>query len=674
MKKRTLTIVGVLAALAVMSVFVFFIFFKEDNNTTLTIAEKQWIEKNKNNVIDLDILNNVSILNNDGEGVFFDFITDLEDDTKLTFNKVSYTNTSNSNYALERKKDIGKNDILIYKDEYVLVGKDRVKYISLSELDGLTIGVLENELEDANSYLRANVSFKSYANLDDLIAKLVDQDAELDAIVMTKLDYLKHFDEENKLYIYYNITEMNDNYVLSLGNEEKLNVIFKKYAEKWMAESYDESFNRHFTKNYFTIHGVEEQAQVKFRSKRYVYGYVENLPYDTLINDTHYGINSVFISKFASLGDIEIVYQKYDNYEKMVKDFEENKIDFYYDSYKEKEYNLDVFKTISPFKEDIVIISNLGNNITVNSIRSLKNKEVLTLSNSAIEKYLTDNKITVKSFKTLEDLISKINEDSIVALNYANYNYYVRKDLTKFKIDYQFELDTDYKYVIRDIKNNELFENYFDFFLEFSNTKALVNDGYDALLNVSTNTLMIKLIISSVGALIVLLVAIIFYKKIPAKKKALTKEDKLKYVDMLTSLKNRNYLNDNIEKWDESEIYPQAIVIIDLNNIAYINDNYGHAEGDNVIKEAANILITNQIPKSDIIRTNGNEFLIYLVEYDEKQVVSYIRKINKEFKELSHGFGAAVGYSMITDAIKTIDDAVNEATLDMKNNKDELNN
>ena len=62
-----------------------------------------------------------------------------------------------------------------------------------------------------------------------------------------------------------------------------------------------------------------------------------------------------------------------------------------------------------------------------------------------------------------------------------------------------------------------------------------------------------------------------------------------------------------------------------------------------------------------------------MVGYDEKQVVSYIRKIIKELKELAHGFGAASGYSMITDAIKTIDDAVNEATLDMRNNKEESN-
>jgi len=141
---------------------------------------------------------------------------------------------------------------------------------------------------------------------------------------------------------------------------------------------------------------------------------------------------------------------------------------------------------------------------------------------------------------------------------------------------------------------------------------------------------------------------------------------------MLTSLKNRNYLNSAIEKWDESEIYPQTIMIIDLNNIAYINDNYGHEEGDNVIKQAANILITTQVENSEIMRTNGNEFLVYMVNYDEKQVITYIRKLTKEFKELSHGFGAAIGYSMIIDGLKTIDDAINEATLDMKSNKEEI--
>ena len=62
-------------------------------------------------------------------------------------------------------------------------------------------------------------------------------------------------------------------------------------------------------------------------------------------------------------------------------------------------------------------------------------------------------------------------------------------------------------------------------------------------------------------------------------------------------------------------------------------------------------------------------FLIYMVGYSEKDVVNYTRRIYKELKELPYGFGASVGYSMIMDDVKTVDDAINEAILDMKNNK-----
>ena len=64
-------------------------------------------------------------------------------------------------------------------------------------------------------------------------------------------------------------------------------------------------------------------------------------------------------------------------------------------------------------------------------------------------------------------------------------------------------------------------------------------------------------------------------------------------------------------------------------------------------------------------------FLLYLVGYSESQVSTYSKKLTKEFKNLPYGFGAAVGYSMILDEIKTIDDAINEATIEMKKDKEE---
>ena len=58
----------------------------------------------------------------------------------------------------------------------------------------------------------------------------------------------------------------------------------------------------------------------------------------------------------------------------------------------------------------------------------------------------------------------------------------------------------------------------------------------------------------------------------------------------LTSLKNRNYLNENIANWNKNSIYPQATIIIDLNQVRSINDTLGYEQGDAQIKAAANVL------------------------------------------------------------------------------------
>ena len=39
----------------------------------------------------------------------------------------------------------------------------------------------------------------------------------------------------------------------------------------------------------------------------------------------------------------------------------------------------------------------------------------------------------------------------------------------------------------------------------------------------------------------------------------------------MTSLKNRNYLNRKVPEWEASKVYPQAVVVVDLNNVIYGN-------------------------------------------------------------------------------------------------------
>lgn len=680
-RKRILILLITLIVLAIIGIL-YYVFTKEDKDSTLNLFEKQWIENNKNQLIDFGLINNIPILNHSTNSLIFSFIESLEENTGLEFNKVSYQYDEiiKEDYAFKVVPKVETNDILVYSDNYVLVGKNKEKFNKLSEIKKGTIGVVSKHLDSINKYMKNdNVKYKSVdTKAYDLLMTYVGGESDMDYIIMPKLLFLASHDSYKDLYINYNITELKDNYVIKLGKTKKLNDIITKYYKKWFSENYEDEYSKGFTSMYYEVSNTDEQSKVKFRSKRYTYGFVENAPFDIEVNGKLYGINSTILNGFSKNTDAEITYKKFSSVKDMKEAFKTNKIDFMFNKYNKEKYDIDIFNTVSMYDEQIVVVTPYDKNIIINSLNSLDNYEVATLSNTKIEETISTKCKKIKTYNNVKELL-KYN--GIIVIDLATFNFYRNSSFKDYKIDYQFELEDSYSYLVRDIKNNKVFENFLNFYVTYINEKSYINTGYKNALNVSTQDNKIRNIIVCIGGLLCLIVAFLLGSKLrPAKKSEkhkkliMKKEDKLKYVDMLTSLKNRNYLNDNIERWDESEIYPQSIIIIDLNNIAYINDNYGHQEGDNVIKEAANKLINNQIANSDIIRTNGNEFLIYLVGYDEKQIVAYIKKLKKEFQDLAHGFGAATGYSMITDGIKTIDDAVNEAVLDMRNNKEELNN
>lgn len=681
MNKKRLVALGItILTIAILSGGIYYFLTKQDKNTTLTILEKQWIEENKNNIIDLGIVNGVPVFNYDGEGLLFEFVEALETNTGLEFNKLSYSasNKVPAQYAFIYTDTIEKDDILIYQDNYVIFSKQSKKYNRLKDIPKMTIGVLEKDLEKVNLYTHdnKNLSYKTFPNATALFTELEKEDGTIDGAVLPKTMYMQEL-SDGQIHINYQITEMNQNLVFRLGNTKRLNTIIRKYYNKWSREHYQDIYNDYFSRNYFSFNGIYEENIAKFRSKRYQFGFINLAPYNALIDNRLVGINNEVMKDFSKLADIEIAFKQYASVEKLLEDFNANKIDFFMNTTKQDQYEMDIYETVSIYKEDILIASHLENNQTINSLASLNGKTVMTLKNSYIGQVLLNNNVNIKIYDNMKDLMEHLRKDSIIALDQSTYNMYTHSYLKNYKVDYMFHLEDEYSFVIRDIADNSVFARYFDFYLSYIDENTFTSRVYytSFIEKIQSYT---KVILTLIVVLIIVVVGVIVLckkKNIKPKKKAssISKENKLKYIDMLTSLKNRNYLNDNIPKWDDSEIYPQTIVIVDLNNVAYINDNYGHEEGDNVIREAASILIHNQMENSEIMRTNGNEFLIYMVEYEEKQVVAYIRKLNKEFKELAHGFGAAIGYSMINDAIKTIDDAINEATLDMRNNKEEAN-
>lgn len=681
MTKKQVIITSITLIVILILGWVFYYFFlNQDEKSTLTIVEKKWIEKNKNNIVDIGIINNIPIFNYDGEGVFFEFIKKIEKDTGLEFNEISYDlgSTETPEYAFKIKEKVDDNDISIYEDNYAVVSKNKVVYNDLEDIPAMTIGVTKNNLENINFYLydNKNIQYKVFDNETSLFNEINSNNSSVQAIVVPKTIYLNYINK-NKLNINYNITDAKLNFVLSLGNEKKLNTIIKKYYKKWYKDEYKEQYNKYFLSNYFNFNNIYEDKVAKFRSKQYNYGFISYAPFSTSVDGKLVGISNEYMSQFASLANIEIKYKEYKSLHDLIKDFNENKVDLFFNTSSQNKFDMDVYNTISAVDENISIVTHENNDIIIKSLSSLKDKEVYVIAGSQAVSHLKGYGIVTREVNNFDNILDKLNEDSIIAIDTKAFDIYRHNKLDKFKIAYSFSLKNNYSYSIRDIKDNEVFSKFFNFYISFVDGKKIENNvTYDMYVPKVKNHLLQYLLGFVIGCGVVVAGITIIVKK-PFKKNRksiISKENKIKYIDMLTSLKNRNYLNSAIEKWDESEIYPQTIMIIDLNNIAYINDNYGHEEGDNVIKQAANILITTQVENSEIMRTNGNEFLVYMVNYDEKQVITYIRKLTKEFKELSHGFGAAIGYSMITDGLKTIDDAINEATLDMKSNKEEINN
>jgi len=684
-KKIIVIVITILVVLSVVGLL--FLLVNSRNKNSLTLEENKWIDSHKQQVIDIAIMNDIPVLSNNGQGLVYDYLDYVTENHSLKFNIIpnKLDNVVDYKYNMDLVTNVTENDIVLLNDDLVLVTPENKTYTDLSNIINLTLGISTSDKEVvANYLLNNNITFVEYATYEELkqsMTPVTNPDGTtstvVNGIIIPKTIYTQEL-VENNYKISYHFEGLNKYFVLKTNGEKELNSILKKSFNIWKEEEYNKSYNSNLLNNYYIFKNITDTDQKKLQSKSYSYGFIDYGFFNTLDGDKILGLNELLLKDFNQFSNLSITYTKYNSISKLLKDFNSNRIDFVMNIVNDSAYINQVYTTTGVYNKQLAIISGIGNKEIIDGINSLKNKEVLAIKDSYIEKYLTDNGIKVKSYNNLNDLSIDFSNSDIAVVDLENYNYYKTSSFKDSKINYIFDSNDKYRYVINSTEDNFMFKDIFDFYLSYNSTKKLVIHNYEEIAYENTN--MVYILIFIILALFLYLVVdfsnhmkVILMKFRENKKIHLSKEDKIKYIDQLTSLKNRAYLNSRIESWDESEVYPQAIIVIDLNNVSYINDNYGREEGDKVITEAANILIQRQMQNSEIIRTDGNEFLIYLVGYSEKQIISYLRKLNKELKGLSHGFGAASGYSIITDAIKTIDDAVNEATLDMKNNKEDIN-
>lgn len=142
------------------------------------------------------------------------------------------------------------------------------------------------------------------------------------------------------------------------------------------------------------------------------------------------------------------------------------------------------------------------------------------------------------------------------------------------------------------------------------------------------------------------------------------------YHDSLTDTFNRKYFELLFTKYNEQINAPVAIILCDIDELKYTNDNFGHKMGDVLIQETAKIL--NKFASDDITvaRIGGDEFVLIVADTTESQIKKLITDIEKEIdnnnpNDFKVNMKMSVGYSYATYSIGQMAELFSQADKNM---------
>lgn len=107
--------------------------------------------------------------------------------------------------------------------------------------------------------------------------------------------------------------------------------------------------------------------------------------------------------------------------------------------------------------------------------------------------------------------------------------------------------------------------------------------------------------------------------------------------DVLTNLLNRRSFQKKLEQFEQQPASGYgAMIMMDLDNLKFINDTYGHDAGDDYIHAAGELMHKFVGENGFAARLSGDEFYLFLFGYPEEQ--SLKREIDWLKVQLSHTF------------------------------------
>ncbi|MCL5059945.1 MAG: diguanylate cyclase [Candidatus Thermoplasmatota archaeon] len=126
--------------------------------------------------------------------------------------------------------------------------------------------------------------------------------------------------------------------------------------------------------------------------------------------------------------------------------------------------------------------------------------------------------------------------------------------------------------------------------------------------------------------------------------------------DQLTGLPNRRSAMDQLEQaWSAASRsgLPLSVMVIDIDHFKHINDTYGHAAGDRVLREAAAILRASARREDSVCRIGGEEFLVICPNTDLKSAMQSAERLRANLSAKRIAIGQAARTLTISIGVAT---------------------
>lgn len=683
--------------------------YADNSKITYTDVEQQFIQENRQKTfkVGLDPLSGMDyFVTEDGQilGLVVEVLQLIERDIGFHFE----VEASKEWNAIYEGLQTGEVDVLfganetperqaimsftapLYQHPYAIFTLQATDMFTIGDLDNNNVGFVEGDfVAEAlkEKYIYLNYTPVYYGNQEDVIRGL--KSGEIEAAVFSggSITYKFLYEHPEMKYVAPIESIVSDLTFSVQKNNEVLWSILNKQIN-YLKVTGELNKKIHEAEVAFIrkiIHLTPEERKWLEEDGVVHVGITEDyLPIDYYNNQEYLGVSGAVFSEIAHITGMNPVWV-YDDFNALHQQLVEGGVDI-----------LNIVRTderstylnfTNPYSYERDIIVGLKTADEVLDIYGLENKRVAVVDGFWHEEYLKKNLVSVEFVKT-NDIV-----DSMRTVLEGEADYFIENPtVVKFYI----AVNEYYDLVEKGVTSSDSYLYYgvtkrqpalhgiINKVLPIIDINSLQKEGYQSVPLVTKKRTESRLIIIIFALIAALSLIGLRFKRVLRElisERATTEVYKqrqiLEYTDVMTSLKNRNYFYKEVEPDETESKQPLGVLMCDIDRLKYVNDNYGHPVGDQLIIEVAKILEKVVGHISMPIRMGGDEFLVLLPHHDDHMCKTIVTVIEEEIAAVQIkasdtveiDIALSLGYAVQLSSDETLEHVIMRADNEMYMNK-----